>query len=131
MIESITDRVNGDAALVRRGRHVDLAFLIGVGDDDYIVEVAAGRVVSARKRALAATTGCFTIRGDDRAALGARYDDRATASGRGGRSRAERTPLMARARPGAGELRVDGGADARRASGRVKIRAMGTALIVA
>ena len=62
MIESITDRVNGDAALVRRGRHVDLAFLIGVGDDDYIVEVAAGRVVSARKRALAATTGCFTIR---------------------------------------------------------------------
>ena len=70
-----------------------------------------------------------TFRGDDRAALGARYDDRATASGRGGRSRAERTPLMAR--PGAGELRVDGGADARRASGRVKIRAMGTALIVA
>ncbi len=62
MIERLVELVNGDAALVRRGRYVSLAFLWGIGDDDYIVEIARGRVVSVDKRALATNSGRFTVR---------------------------------------------------------------------
>ena len=62
MIENLADRVNADAALVRRGRHVSLKFLWGIGDDEYIVEIAAGRVAGVEKRAFATDSGCFTVR---------------------------------------------------------------------
>ena len=44
MIEKIAQKVNGDAALLRRGRFVSLDFLIGVGDSDYMVAVREGRI---------------------------------------------------------------------------------------
>ncbi len=54
--------VNGNAALVRRGRDVSLAFLLGVGDQDYVVTIERGRVTAVEPRRLATTTGRFTIR---------------------------------------------------------------------
>lgn len=62
MIETLAERVNGDAALVRRGRDVSLKFLWGIGDDDYIVEIEHGRVVGVERRAFATDSGRFTIR---------------------------------------------------------------------
>ncbi len=62
MIETLAERVNADAGLVRRGRYVNLAFLLGVGEDDYIIAVAAGRVASVERRQRAMDTGRFAIR---------------------------------------------------------------------
>ncbi len=33
MIEQLADKVNADAALVRRGQYLDTTFLLQVGDD--------------------------------------------------------------------------------------------------
>lgn len=62
MIEDIAERVNRDAGLVRRGRRVDLAFLVGVGDTDYIVTVRGGRIEAVAPRRLPTETGRFSIR---------------------------------------------------------------------
>ena len=61
-IDRLLECVNADAALVRRGRFVTLAFLLGVGDHDYVVTIAQGRVVSVERRRLATITGRFTVR---------------------------------------------------------------------
>lgn len=62
MIEHIVDRVNANEALVRHGQYVSLAFLVGVGQQDYVVTVERGRIVSVEPRRLATMTGRFTIR---------------------------------------------------------------------
>ena len=46
MIEHIPDLVNSDAVLVRRGRHLSTTFLIGVGDDDYLIRIFEGRIAT-------------------------------------------------------------------------------------
>ena len=64
MIDKIMDRVNGDAALVRRGRYVTLDFLVGVGDEDYIFRIDRGRIESVAPRDKAMNSGHFTIRAE-------------------------------------------------------------------
>ena len=61
-IDRIRERVNGDGALVRRGRFVSLAFLLGVGEQDYVITIEQGRVVAVEPRRFATATGRFTIR---------------------------------------------------------------------
>ncbi len=62
MLENLEDRVNGDAALVRRGRWVDLTFLLGIGAADYLVTIRGGRVARIAPRRLATDSGRFAIR---------------------------------------------------------------------
>ncbi|MGI9335856.1 MAG: hypothetical protein ACR2RL_22135 [Gammaproteobacteria bacterium] len=62
MFENRKDRVNADAALGRRGRWVNLTFLLGAGEEDYLVTIAEGRVKHVELRPLATATGVFTIR---------------------------------------------------------------------
>jgi hypothetical protein len=62
MIDRIRDRVNANAGLVRRGQYVSLSFLLGVGEEDYVVTIEKGRVSSVEPRRLATATGRFTIR---------------------------------------------------------------------
>ena len=62
MLKTLEDRVNADAALVRRGRRVGLTFLLGIGDKDFLVTIEAGRVAAVRPRRLATDTGTFSIR---------------------------------------------------------------------
>ncbi len=62
MLENLDDRVNGDAALVHRGRWVNLTFLLGIGEADYLVTIREGRVASVAPRRLATDTGRFAIR---------------------------------------------------------------------
>src|SRR5881628_3430013 len=61
-VDHIRERVNARDALVRRGRYVSLAFLLGVGDQEYVVTIEHGRVTSVEPRRLATSTGRFTIR---------------------------------------------------------------------
>jgi hypothetical protein len=46
MLTDLAARVNGDANLVRRGKHVNTTFLIAIDDAYHLVRVAEGRVVS-------------------------------------------------------------------------------------
>lgn len=62
MLETLKERVNGNAALVRRGRRVSLSFLLGIGEADWIVTIRDGRVESVAPRRLATDSGRFTIR---------------------------------------------------------------------
>lgn len=62
MIEKLAEFVNGDEALVRRGRTVDFEILVGVGEVDYIVRIDAGRVSDVRRRQINIESGRFAIR---------------------------------------------------------------------
>src|SRR2546427_12927123 len=61
-VDHIRERVNARDALVRRGRYVSLAFLLGVTDQEYVGTIDRGRVTSVEPRRLATSTGRFTTR---------------------------------------------------------------------
>jgi hypothetical protein len=65
MIESMAERVNADDALVRRGRWVDLSFLLGIGETEYMITIREGRVERVAPRGLATETGRFSIRAEE------------------------------------------------------------------
>jgi hypothetical protein len=44
VIETLPDLVNGDAALVRRGRFLTTNFLVGIGEEGWLVSVREGRI---------------------------------------------------------------------------------------
>src|SRR5690349_613166 len=46
MLDTLAERVNADANLVRRGKFVDTTFLIAIDDKDYLVRVAQGRIAA-------------------------------------------------------------------------------------
>lgn len=62
MIEHLAASVNGDPALVRRGRWVTLDFVLGIGDEDWVVSIERGRVTGVERRRLATRSGRFSIR---------------------------------------------------------------------
>ena len=62
MLDNLKERVNADAPLVDRGRWVNLTFLLGIDDEDYLVTIVEGRVTDVVPRALSTHTGVFTIR---------------------------------------------------------------------
>lgn len=46
LMAALADAVNGDAALVRRGRYLNVEFVIEVDAERYYVTVAAGRIAA-------------------------------------------------------------------------------------
>ena len=46
VMAALADAVNGDQALVRRGRYLDVEFMIEIDDQRYYITVAAGRIVA-------------------------------------------------------------------------------------
>ncbi len=64
MIEHLAEAANGDNALRRWGRRVTATILVGVGDDDYLIDIDAGRVTAVRRRRLAIDSGIFAIRAE-------------------------------------------------------------------
>jgi hypothetical protein len=46
MIETLKDRVNGDAGLVRRGRYLTTTFLLEVGAAAWLISIYEGRIVA-------------------------------------------------------------------------------------
>jgi hypothetical protein len=48
MLDQLAERVNADANLVRRGRHVDTTFMLAIDDAYHLIRVAEGRIVSIK-----------------------------------------------------------------------------------
>ena len=70
MIERLPGLVNGNAALVRRGRYLTTTFLVGVGDTDWLVEIAAGRVAAVTPGPHMMRSWTFAIRASEDAWAG-------------------------------------------------------------
>jgi hypothetical protein len=62
MIEQLAEKVNGDAALVRRGQYLDTTFLLQVGNDSYLVTVEKGRIASIARQGLPIVPHSFALR---------------------------------------------------------------------
>jgi hypothetical protein len=56
VLDALPDLVNADGRLVRRGRFFTGAFLVGVGDTDWLVSVVEGRIARVER-------GPFLLRG--------------------------------------------------------------------
>ncbi|MBT4354986.1 MAG: hypothetical protein HOD13_10535, partial [Rhodospirillaceae bacterium] len=62
IINELKGLVNRNAALTRRGKWVNLSFIFGIGNNDYLINVAKGKIVEVRKRTLPTECGEFSIR---------------------------------------------------------------------
>ena len=49
MIDALAEHVNGNAALVRRGRFVDTVFLLEIGDAPWLITIVGGRIIEIAK----------------------------------------------------------------------------------
>ena len=67
MIEKLPELVNRDAALLRRGRHLDLDVLIEIGDVPYHVAIAGGRIARLDRGPLLMRSWALAFRGPDEA----------------------------------------------------------------
>ena len=60
--DRLPELVNRNVALVRRGRFLSVDFLLGVGADEYLVEVRAGQVAAVRRGPFVMPPARFAIR---------------------------------------------------------------------
>jgi len=61
-IFSLADLVNGDAALVRRGRYLTTTFLVEVDDVEYLIRVAEGRIAGVERGPFLMRPWSFALR---------------------------------------------------------------------
>ena len=62
MIETLKDKVNGDAGLVRRGRYLTTTFLLEVGATAWLVSIFEGRIVTITKGPFVMPSPVFALR---------------------------------------------------------------------
>ena len=62
MIDQLAKLVNDDASLVRRGRHVNLTFLVEVGEVGWRVRVEEGRITSVDRQISPMVPYAFALR---------------------------------------------------------------------
>jgi hypothetical protein len=62
MIETLPERVNGDAALVRRGRYLTTTFLLEVGQAAWLIAIYEGRIVSVTRGPFVMPSSSFALR---------------------------------------------------------------------
>ncbi len=62
MLEGLAELVNEDAALVRRGRFLDVDFLLEVGETPYLVRIREGRVAGVETGPAVLRSWRFAIR---------------------------------------------------------------------
>ncbi|MHA1528882.1 MAG: hypothetical protein ACTSVG_07670 [Alphaproteobacteria bacterium] len=67
MIEHLQGLVNGDPALVRRGRWMSADMLLEIGERGYLVEIRAGRIDTVRPVEMLVSGWDFAIRGTEEA----------------------------------------------------------------
>ena len=61
-ILAIAEAVNGNAELVRRGRHCSTTFLLEAGDTSYLVRVREGRIASIERGPFLMRPWTFALR---------------------------------------------------------------------
>jgi hypothetical protein len=62
LIETLAARVNGDAALVRKGRFVDATVLLEVGETAWLIQIVGGRIASVVRGPFVMPTWTFAMR---------------------------------------------------------------------
>ena len=62
MIEALMMRVNGDEALVRRGRFLTTAFLLESGQSAWLISIFEGRIVSVTPGPFVMPSSSFALR---------------------------------------------------------------------
>lgn len=62
MIETLAARVNGDAALVRRGRFLTTTFLLEVGPTAWLISIYQGRVAAVTRGPFVMPSSSFALR---------------------------------------------------------------------
>jgi hypothetical protein len=62
MIEALEGRVNGDAALVRRGRYLTTTFLLEVGPNTWLIRISEGRIAAVTPGPLVMPSWSFALR---------------------------------------------------------------------
>lgn len=56
-------RVNSNNRLVHRGRWVNLTFIFGIDDQDFLIKINNGVIISIKKRTVLTESGEFRIHG--------------------------------------------------------------------
>ena len=77
MIEALQQRVNADAALVRRGRYLTTTFLLEIGPTAWLIAIFEGRIVSVTPGPFVMPSSSFALRaakrnGQNSASIGRR-----------------------------------------------------------
>jgi hypothetical protein len=62
MIEALAARVNGDEALVRRGRFLTTTFLLEVGQTAWLIQIFEGRVAAVTRGPFVMPSSSFALR---------------------------------------------------------------------
>ena len=62
MIEALQERVNGDEALVRRGKYLTTTFLLEVGQTAWLIGIFEGRIVSVTPGPFVMPSSSFALR---------------------------------------------------------------------
>jgi hypothetical protein len=62
MIETLAGRVNGDEALVRRGRFLTTMFLLEVGPTAWLIQIFEGRIMSVTSGPFVMPSSSFALR---------------------------------------------------------------------
>jgi hypothetical protein len=62
MIETLAARVNGDAALVRRGRFLTTTFLLEIGPTAWLISIYEGRVANVVRGPFVMPSSSFALR---------------------------------------------------------------------
>jgi len=62
MIEALKARVNGDEALVRRGRFLTTTFLLEVGQTGWLISIFEGKVMSVKSGPFVMPSSSFALR---------------------------------------------------------------------
>lgn len=64
MIETLAERANGDAVLLRRGRHLNTVFLLEIGETSYLIRIVDGRVARVDRGPFVQPSWVFALRAD-------------------------------------------------------------------
>jgi hypothetical protein len=62
MIEALRERVNGDEALVRRGRFLTTTLLLEVGPTAWLIQIFEGRIASVTRGPFVMPSASFALR---------------------------------------------------------------------
>ena len=62
ILSTLPDKVNKNLPLTERGKWINLNFIFGIDDEDYIISIINGKITQIKKRALATESGIFAIR---------------------------------------------------------------------
>jgi hypothetical protein len=62
MINHLPDLVNADAHLVRRGRFLSTTFMLGIGDQGFLIKIIEGRVASVTPGPFVTPNFSFALR---------------------------------------------------------------------